>query len=1184
MPPSPALRCSPGRDHRMENTHRRGRSFESGLMLKAKDDDLALFNEMQNRERENFLLHSTDDVDDSISKLRYFSDFKLNINIPARGESSDLLNADGEKNDYDWLLTPPDTPLFPSLDDDDDDEPQSVNLAPRGRPRSQPISISRSAMGEKVHRTGRNSASPHQLSPSPRSSYSAVQSRIRPFSAPRSSPPPVLRPTTPSRRAITPPTKPSKPTPRSSTPTLQRMSTGSSGQVFSSGARGTSPVKASRGNSASPKFRGWQSNLPGFSSDAPPNLRTSLSDRSTSRVRGLSPASGNGRDLSSKFRRQSISPSSSSRSASLSLSHERDRLSSYSKASSAEDDVESMHSVSVGTYGSSMARKNGALMNSRAMAFSKKPSRMPSANSAPKRSFDSALRQMDHRKTPQNMFRPLLSSVPTTTFYVGKANSLHRPMFSRNSSLTTSSNASSEHGASVAPDMEDSDHEQSDLAGDWGKTQQPDTQEEVFIFDKVDELNEDAGHSIDAHKLQSSNECSDEGMADKNFEEAMTDKIDSHELENSISNVGDASSIAAASQTSNAANEHSEVGSHGMTAICSKCGKHFHVMEADGDMDVCEECAAKNRLLASVELGANVRVTHDEMVEPSISIGKDRLCGEVQLQTGVLKLSERKGGEVMVSQHGRSSGQEQPDFLEDGSPFQLAKDQEELNISQQQMDSQSEVSIPEFDNRNKSQQSQLTSHPSLRFDCPEGTGISVLLLQRSNSSKWPVVQGRSLSATNILCSEPSYARDHMSMSVMRRSIGRDGASVSSSVDLGSSKYTDICVQRQLSSRKGEIDNVRSDCNSSTRSIGSHSEILINATEAPVLAKSETVADFESFVGGTENEAQQQQFSATELHNSFKGTEASTMEHASVGQAIVDGDASVYADSCMASNASDSQSLSHLLSINLHEAFLADNLNDEECTSSNKADEAFCENNERNIRDAAIIATPDCSTSAEDHMLIDTGCRVDISDAATHSSSIVVIGEQNDHYNSQDSQTECTPSQISGNMEDIHEGRISTTSDKDAFISATQSNIAEHHHCIHVMVEGPKKQMVRSLTLEEATDTILFCSSIIHDLAYTAATIGMEKEFVPPEIPRPTVTILGKTVSDLKDSCKISNKRSPYSRKVKRKKVETLTPLPSAELGNSWKKSDCTPPNPEVSNTVDGVKPPKLESKCNCTVM
>lgn len=40
------------------------------------------------------------------------------------------------------LLTPPDTPLFPSLEAE---EVAPVNLARRGRPRSQPISISRSS-------------------------------------------------------------------------------------------------------------------------------------------------------------------------------------------------------------------------------------------------------------------------------------------------------------------------------------------------------------------------------------------------------------------------------------------------------------------------------------------------------------------------------------------------------------------------------------------------------------------------------------------------------------------------------------------------------------------------------------------------------------------------------------------------------------------------------------------------------------------------------------------------------------------------------------------------------------------------------------------------------------------------------------------------------------------------------
>lgn len=63
MPPSPALRCSPGRELRSEN-HKRGRSLEGGILFKEKDDDLALFNEVQSKERDNFLLQSNDDFED----------------------------------------------------------------------------------------------------------------------------------------------------------------------------------------------------------------------------------------------------------------------------------------------------------------------------------------------------------------------------------------------------------------------------------------------------------------------------------------------------------------------------------------------------------------------------------------------------------------------------------------------------------------------------------------------------------------------------------------------------------------------------------------------------------------------------------------------------------------------------------------------------------------------------------------------------------------------------------------------------------------------------------------------------------------------------------------------------------------------------------------------------------------
>lgn len=74
MPPSPSLRCSPGREPR-GNPHRRGRSFESGVFLKDKDEDLALFNEMQTREKEDFLLPSSDDLEDTFCKMPFLISF-----------------------------------------------------------------------------------------------------------------------------------------------------------------------------------------------------------------------------------------------------------------------------------------------------------------------------------------------------------------------------------------------------------------------------------------------------------------------------------------------------------------------------------------------------------------------------------------------------------------------------------------------------------------------------------------------------------------------------------------------------------------------------------------------------------------------------------------------------------------------------------------------------------------------------------------------------------------------------------------------------------------------------------------------------------------------------------------------------------------------------------------------------
>lgn len=68
MPPSPSLRASPGRE-RTKEARNRGRSLEHGLSYKPKDDDLLLFSDIQNgeKEKESFLLQSSDDFDESLS-------------------------------------------------------------------------------------------------------------------------------------------------------------------------------------------------------------------------------------------------------------------------------------------------------------------------------------------------------------------------------------------------------------------------------------------------------------------------------------------------------------------------------------------------------------------------------------------------------------------------------------------------------------------------------------------------------------------------------------------------------------------------------------------------------------------------------------------------------------------------------------------------------------------------------------------------------------------------------------------------------------------------------------------------------------------------------------------------------------------------------------------------------------
>ncbi|KAF8390599.1 hypothetical protein HHK36_025126 [Tetracentron sinense] len=1154
MPPSPSLRCSPGRELRAEN-HRRGRSLENGLLFREKDDDLALFNDMQTRESETFLLHSADDFNDSFStKLRYFSDFKLGISIPVRGESSDLLNADGEKNDYDWLLTPPDTPLFPSLDD----ETPPVNIAHRGRPRSQPISISRSSTMEKSYRTSRSSASPHRLSPSPRSGNSTLQSRGKPSSAPHSSPTPSMRPTTPSRRPSTPPNKPSIHAPRSSTPTFRRMSTGSSGTVSSIGRSGPSPVKTNRGNSASPKLQSWQSNLPGFSSDAPPNLRTSLADRPASYIRGSSPASRKGRDSSSKFGRQSMSPTAS-RSASSSYSHDRERFSSHSKgsvASSGDDDIDSLQSGPVGISDRSASSKVGTFPNSRSSAFSKNPGRTLSSSSAPKRSFDSALRQMDLRKSPQNMFRPLLSSVPSTTFHAGKANSVHRTMISRNSSITTSSNASSEQGASIAPDTEGSDHEQGDMASECEKALYPDAQDEVFVFDKMDEVNEDVG--LEIHDGSPSIRHGD-------FDRGNKIEVELCASEHISSNTAATTIAATASQSSNVGGDSSEVDYHENMAYCSKCGRKFHVIEPlDGNGDLCPDCSEKDGCLTLASPETTI-VTQNTPIQCEMTLEENKPFDQLEPVMRVPELQEiTNRNETRLAQHEKNVEQGQ-NCLPDNSLARLVVEEGEQSLVDQQLVGQPTVVSSQSDGHTADQQLQhFNPYPCLKVDVSEGAGISVLLLKRS-SSKGRVVQGRAFTATNIPYDDCSYARD--SLNSMRSSIGHGSASASSSVDLCSSKQTETRVQRQLSCRRADLENYRHDSNTKPKSTGSSFSGISNH------AKTTSEEIFDVSIGNMEFDAVEKTTLVTQEQNrASRNTELDDSYY--IRSAVLEEDKFERTGSCR-TDASVLELSSCTASIRLEDNSVAAFSNDGDCVSSGNAD-GFPKT-ETSILDTDVSAMNSESCLIEEDPILSTSiCRVDVVKAPMRGSLVRISGElENGHESTPDSQTD---------------GPVSPNSEKNASVYAWESNISDHAHGIveksTVTDEGQGGNKVRNVTLEEATDTILFCSSIVHNLAYQAASIGMENDnLVPLEGSRPTVTILGKSSSDRKDPHgRTASKRTPKPQKARQRGVEIDMKTPSTMTETDVKPNETLTHDSRVPSKADNARPPKLESKCNCTVM
>ncbi|KAJ7949958.1 mucin-5AC-like isoform X1 [Quillaja saponaria] len=487
------------------------------MVMKERDEELALFLEMRRREKENekynlLLPHNSDELDASNFESNCGSSpvSKILSSVPPRENGVDgVLNSENEKSEYDWLLTPPDTPLFPSLEM----ESQKTIMRQIETPSSRPTALkSRLATVEAVPASRNNVASKHPNMTSglnastigknsrPSSSggtTSATSRSVTPSGRPtlssktkpsRSSTPtsraslpstkstaPPVRSSTPTRstvRSSTPTARPSlsasKTTPRSATPTKRsstpsRVTGVSAPQSRSSSASKARPTLAknsvqSRGSSPAVKSRPWKaSEMPGFSVDAPLNLRTSLPGRpsSTSRIRPGAPSFRSSPAETASHGKSKGEPCPPSKAKTSTGSGHGNRSSFPAMSRSHYKDGDNVNPVDIGTK---MVER---VVNMRKLAPPKHDDHQSAQNNLAgksllsdssgfgrtisKKSLDMAMRHMDIRRSFQGKQRPVETNIATSSVHSVRSGSTKSHTVSASDSpLATCSNASSE--------------------------------------------------------------------------------------------------------------------------------------------------------------------------------------------------------------------------------------------------------------------------------------------------------------------------------------------------------------------------------------------------------------------------------------------------------------------------------------------------------------------------------------------------------------------------------------------------------------------------------------------------------------------------------------------------------------------------------------------------------------------
>eukprot|EP00249_Psilotum_nudum_P034583 c53811_g1_i1 orf=208-2130(+) len=266
-----------------------------------RDDELTLFHDLRKREieKKKANLSSVDKSEFSLANklLGQQAMYRRPVSASLTPKSIDdlLVSSEFDKTDYNWLLTPPHTPLFTTLDNNSPGatlyhkdmafvQPLPALRISSVRDSQPPSKLIQGHSGLRQTNSGSTATSRRKssLAPSSGSNTPSVPStptgRENSSSSNRSAA--SSRSTTPSTRPITPRIQQNH---GASTTTTRSTS------VSKASSLPSKSTSSSRGSSPTSRTPRWQpSAMPGFSTEPPPNLRTTLPERSISNSRGAS--------------------------------------------------------------------------------------------------------------------------------------------------------------------------------------------------------------------------------------------------------------------------------------------------------------------------------------------------------------------------------------------------------------------------------------------------------------------------------------------------------------------------------------------------------------------------------------------------------------------------------------------------------------------------------------------------------------------------------------------------------------------------------------------------------------------------------------------------------------------------------------------------------------------------------